>query len=155
MNIFIKLHDKLLLFKYSFRIYIYRLLGAEISKNVKVYGSFTIIGCYKNLEIGQNSSINQGVLFNCRDKIKIGENCHISPYAQLHTGKLIVDKHKKYHLSEPIVIENNVWIASGAIISAGVRIGENSIVGANSVVLGNVDNDSLYAGNPAKKLKEL
>lgn len=50
------------------------------------------------------------------------------------------------------VIGNNVFIGWGATILGGSHIGDNVIIGANSVVSGNVDSNSVYAGNPARKL---
>ena len=49
------------------------------------------------------------------------------------------------------VIGNNVFIGWGATILGGSHIGDNVIIGANSVVSGNVDSNSVYAGNPARK----
>ena len=50
------------------------------------------------------------------------------------------------------VIGNNVFIGWGATILGGSQVGDNVIIGANAVVSGHVDSDSVYAGNPAKKL---
>lgn len=50
------------------------------------------------------------------------------------------------------VIGNNVFIGMGAIILAGANIGDNVIIGAGSVVTGTVEPNSVYAGNPAKKV---
>jgi len=54
-----------------------------------------------------------------------------------------------------IVIENDVWIGMNCIILKGIRIGHGSIIAAGSVVMGDVEPNSLYAGNPARKIKEL
>lgn len=53
------------------------------------------------------------------------------------------------------IIGNNVFIGWGATILAGSKIGDNTIIGANSVVSGEVEADSVYAGNPAKRLMSL
>lgn len=53
------------------------------------------------------------------------------------------------------VVGNNVFIGWGATILGGSQIGDNVIIGANAVVSGHVDSDSVYAGNPAKKLMTL
>lgn len=52
-------------------------------------------------------------------------------------------------------IGNNVFIGWGATILGGTTIGDNVIIGAGSVVKGNVESDSVYAGNPAKKIMSL
>jgi maltose O-acetyltransferase len=125
-----------------------------IGQNVKAYGRFIVINS-SNLAIGNNSTLNEGVHINCRDKVTIGKGVRISTNVQIHTGKLIIDSYPRVHIKAPITIEDNVWIASGTIISAGVTIGKNSVVGSNSVVLNDIEENSFYAGNPAKKIRGL
>lgn len=131
-----------------------KLRGAKVGKGVKSFGKFKVMKP-KNLVIGDNSTLNEGVFLNCRDKVLIGSNCHLSPNVQIHTGKLIFNQFPRVHSSEKIIIEDNVWIATGAVISAGIKISKNSIIGANSVVIDDIDSNCFYAGNPAKKIKEL
>ena len=138
----------------KYRIYKLKFLGATIGKNVKSFGRFTVINP-ANLVMGDNSTLNEGVHINCRDKVFIGKGVRLSTNVQIHTGKLIINTFPRIHTKASVTIEDNVWIASGAIISAGVRIGKNSVIGANSVVIKDVDENSFYAGNPAKKIKSL
>ena len=92
---------------------------------------------------------------NCRNKVIIGKSVRLSTNTQIHTGKLNLNTDPRIHTSEAIIIKDNVWIASGVIISAGVTINENSVIGANSVIINDVEENSFYAGNPAKKIKDL
>ena len=55
----------------------------------------------------------------------------------------------------PVNIKRGAWLGAGCIILPGVTIGEYSIVAAGSVVINDVEKESLYAGNPAKKIKDL
>lgn len=137
------------------RIFILKLKGATLDYSVSLNGSIKYAGNLKNLHIGKNTTINEGVFLNCRDKIIIGNKVRISPYAQLHTGYLDINKKIRFHKKKEITIEDNVWIASGAVISAGVSIGKNSVIGANSVVTKSLKSDTFYAGVPAKKIKEI
>lgn len=61
----------------------------------------------------------------------------------------IVGNQKAVHIGD------NVFIGWGATILAGTQIGENVIIGANSVVSGEVQSNSVYAGNPARKIMSL
>ena len=152
MSIHTYIHNKCQNFINKIRIYKLKFLGAKIGNNVKSYGRFTVMNAV-NLTIGDNSTLNEGVHINCRDKVNIGKWVRISTNVQIHTGKLIINSFPRVHTKAPIIIEDNVWIASGCVISAGVKIGQNSVIGANSVILKDVEANSFYAGNPAKKIK--
>jgi maltose O-acetyltransferase len=116
-----------------------------------------------NVSIGDRSYIN----INCtiidgpqcaQAIITIGKDCFIGPNVQLLSVSHDIDPTKrlaKHNFADDIVIANNVWLGAGVIVLAGVTIGENSVIGAGSVVTKNVEHDSFYAGNPAKKLRTL
>jgi len=148
------IHIYIDLYLNKLRILILKLRGAKVGKGVKSFGKFKVMNP-KNLVIRDYSTLNEGVFLNCRDKIEIGSNCHISPNVQMYTDKLVIDKLPRIHPSEKVIIEDNVWIASRSVILSGVKISKNSVIGANSVVINNVDSNYFYAGNPAKKIKEI
>ena len=54
-----------------------------------------------------------------------------------------------------VIIEENVWIGEKSIILKGTKIGKNSIIGAGSVVSGEVPDNAIFAGNPAREIKKL
>jgi acetyltransferase-like isoleucine patch superfamily enzyme len=133
-----------------YRLFILRAAGGKLGDGIKVYGRFTWLGSARNLAIGDATSINEGVFLNAHDSLSIGKHVHLSPYAQLHTGELEAVPGIKRHITAPIVVEDSVWIASGAIITPGVTIGKNSIVGANAVVTSDVPANSIVCGVPAR-----
>jgi acetyltransferase-like isoleucine patch superfamily enzyme len=57
-------------------------------------------------------------------------------------------------LSREVIIENNVWIGSGCTILPGTKIGEGSVIAANSVVRGTVPKNCIFGGNPGKLIKQ-
>ncbi|TWT27771.1 DapH/DapD/GlmU-related protein [Planomicrobium sp. CPCC 101110] len=125
--------------------------------NLKIFGR-VIIAKPENIEIGKNVSLNEGVHLNARGKIKIGSNVHISTYVVINTGALILDHDEnvdRVHTSQEVVIEDNVWIATGAIINPGVSIGENSVVGAGAVVTRDIPSNSVVGGVPARVIRKL
>jgi len=88
----------------------------------------------------------------------------IEPHFSIAEMVVIRDQNHKYDLSDnplkgqgyesdPIIIGSNVWIASKATILKGVKIGENAVIGAHSVVNKNVAPNSLVAGVPANLIK--
>ena len=54
-----------------------------------------------------------------------------------------------------IIIGKNCWIGMNCTILKGVKIGDNTVIGAGSVVIENCDENSVYRGNPAKKIKDI
>ena len=98
-----------------------------------------------------NNSLNKG-------KISIGDDCLIGPNVQLLAVSHDTDPQKrlaKHNFVDDITIGHNVWLGGSVIILAGVTIGDNAVVGAGSVVTHDVEEQCLYAGNPARKIRSL
>ena len=138
------------------RIQRIKILGVKMGKGAKIWGRIRIEGIPQNISFGDNCSINHGVLLEAGDYIHCGNNVTISAYCQIHTSYLGIDDWpNKNHYRKPVIIGNNVWIASCVIIQSGVEICDNVIVGANSVVLRTLREEGFYAGIPAKKIRDL
>lgn len=106
------------------------------------------------VSIGAYSSIGEGAWVYAKDTITIGCNVCVGNDAKLLTGTHdIASKHFDF-VSKPIVIEDNAWIATGAIILPGVTIGEGAVVAAGSVVTKDVAPWIVVGGNPAKFIKK-
>ena len=90
--------------------------------------------------------------------ISIGDDCLIGPNVQILTINHAVspgERLDKKNFAEDVSIGNNVWIGAGVIILPGVSIGSGAIIGAGSVVNKDVSTNCMYAGNPAKKIRQL
>ena len=114
--------------------------------------------------------------------VKIGNNCHISPYVQLDWlypsqisigdnvaigSNTMIFAHINIGVNEflkttkyprqviPVKIKSGAWINPGCIITAGITIGENSIVSVGSVVTNDVPDYCVVAGNPARIIKKI
>ncbi|MBD0822710.1 sugar O-acetyltransferase [Aestuariibaculum marinum] len=110
-----------------------------------------------NIHVGKNFYAG----FNCTildmAEVKIGDNCLIAPNVGIYTaGHNInpIDRHKT-GFAKPTTIGNNVWIGGHCVIIGGVKIGDNSIIASGSVVTKDVPKNTIFAGNPAKKLKDI
>lgn len=107
--------------------------------------------------IGNCALICPGVRISAATEIVIGESC------MLAQGVFVTDSdwHGVYDRSlaigntAPVKIGNNAWIGDSAIVCKGVRIGENSVIGAGSVVVRDIPANAVAAGNPAAVLKYL
>lgn len=83
---------------------------------------------------------------------KMGENCMILQQVTIGTSVSFFDT-KKLH---PVpIIEDNVYIGSGAKILGGITIGEGSVIGANAVVTKSVEANSLVLGIPGRVVKKI
>jgi len=108
------------------------------------------------IKIGSFCLICPGVRIGSASSVSIGDNCMIASSAYITDS----DWHDIYNRvstgkSRPVKIENNVWIGDSAIVSKGVVIGENSIIGAGSVVVNDIPPNTIAAGNPAKVVRHL
>lgn len=114
-------------------------------------------------DYGYNIFCRENVYFNVNcvildsAKVTIGSNVMFGPGVQIYTSNHPKDflQRRKVEEAKPITIGNDCWIGGNSIILPGITIGNNCIIGAGSVVTKNVFNNSLVAGNPAKKIKEL
>lgn len=91
--------------------------------------------------------------------ITIGNNVHVTSGCQFvtHDGGTLVLRHKEpsLEITAPIVVGNNVYIGMRTIILPGVVIGDNVVIGAGSVVSKSIPSDTVVAGVPAKKIKDI
>lgn len=105
------------------------------------------------IQIGNKNGFS-GVTIAAFNKIVIGNNVKVG------ANVLITDSNwhpedPRSGESFPVVIEDNVWLGVNCIVLKGVTIGENSIIGANSVVVKDIPANSIASGNPCKVLKTL
>ncbi len=132
----------------------------------------------KNISLGNNCCVGRNVEFSTeildgmlriKDNVQINRNCFIdfSGGVYIDSNALISDNVKIYTHTHglnprscprgiPLEIGKNVWLGAASSIMHNVtRIGENSIVAANSVVTKNVPSNVIVAGSPAKVIKQL
>lgn len=112
----------------------------------------------KFISIGDNCYINFGcVILDC-NTVEIGNNVLIGPYTQIYTVHHPIDVRTrllKTAIANPIKIGNCVWIGGGSIICPGVEIGDNTIIGAGSVVVKSLPANVIAVGNPCKILRTI
>jgi acetyltransferase-like isoleucine patch superfamily enzyme len=110
------------------------------------------------LKVGDNSSIGPYAYIGCSGYIEIGNNVMMSPRVSIYSENHVFER-----LDVPMIdqgvkrsfvkIEDDCWIASNAVILAGVTIGRGAVVAAGSIVTRDVPPYSVVAGNPAKVVK--
>lgn len=111
-----------------------------------------------NVFIGDNFYANFNLTLVDDYKITIGNGVLIAPNVTITVTNHPVHPDLRPHgemYSLEVVIEDNVWIASGVIICPGVRIGKNSVIGAGSVVARDIPANVVAVGNPCRVLREI
>lgn len=113
------------------------------------------------LEIGTNSGISNSTIV-CWEKIIIGSNTLIGGGTKIYDtdfhSVIASERNSKTDnniATKPIFIGSNVFIGAGVIILKGVTIGDNCVIGAGSVITKCIPSNQLWAGNPAKFIKEI
>ncbi|MBF0225180.1 MAG: acyltransferase [Desulfobacterales bacterium] len=111
----------------------------------------------KGISIGDYCLICPGVRISAASEIIINESCMIASGAYLTDSDWhgIYDRSFPVGNTKPVILEKNVWVGDSSIICKGITIGENSIIGAGSVVVNDIPANCIAAGNPAKVVKEL
>ena len=108
--------------------------------------------------VGSGTFANFGLVALDVGRIDVGDGVQIGPHVQLLTATHPLDARLRragWEAAEPITIRDNVWLGGGVIVCPGVTIGENSVVGAGSVVIRDVAPDSLAVGSPARVVRAL
>ena len=100
------------------------------------------------------SSIGSGAWVYALYKIAIGKNVCVGEDVRLITGSHDVSSPNFDLVTKPITINDNVWVATGAIVLPGVTIGEGAVVAAGAVVTKDVAPWTVVGGNPAKFIKK-
>ena len=130
------------------------LIGQELDEGFGLFPPF-YTDCGRNIHLEKNVFINSGCHFQDQGGIFIGEGTFIGHNVILATLNHDMNPYTRADIHpKPIHIGKRVWIGSGAIVLPGVTIGDNSVIGAGSVVTKDVPADCVYGGNPAKFIKK-
>lgn len=111
-----------------------------------------------NITFGKKVFLNFSCVILDVCSVKIGENSMFGPNTQIYTATHPLKASKRLDEKEfgkPISIGKNCWIGGNVVINPGVSIGDNTTIGAGSVVVKNIPNDVFAAGNPCKIIKNL
>ena len=108
---------------------------------------------YAIIKIGNNCGFS-GTSISAFKSISIGDNVKCGA----NTFIMDSDWHPEDYrsgLSSPVIIEDNVWLGLNVVVLKGVKVGANSVIGANSVVTKSIPANVVAAGNPCKIIRSL
>lgn len=118
----------------------------KIGKVILNENSFICASGFGRIIINDNVTINRNTIIVSKSEITIGEGTSIGPNVCIYDHDHTITTHgfvKDQFVSEKIVIGNNVWIASNVTILKGTKIGDNSIIGAGTVLKGIIPDNSI------------
>lgn len=132
-------------------------LFGSIGENAWIESPFNCDYGY-NITVGDNFYANTNcTILDCA-KITIGNNVLIGPNVSLYTPNHAIDAEERkegFERSLPINIGDNVWIGGSVTIVPGVTIGDNTIIGAGSVVTKDVPANVIAAGVPCRVIRSI
>jgi acetyltransferase-like isoleucine patch superfamily enzyme len=132
------------------------LTGQIVDETFRLIPPFFTAGG-REIRVGRKVFINQCCTIYDMGGVDIADLVMIGPNVNIITAghPLEPSKRRAYVEAKPIIIEKNVWIATGATIIGGVTVGENSVVAAGAVVTKDVPRNSFVAGVPARFIRSL
>jgi maltose O-acetyltransferase len=111
------------------------------------------------IALGCDNYINNNSVLCAMESIRIGSKCMIGDLVAIYDCDFHeINPAGRFHgmgVARPVIIGNNVWIGSRAMILKGVTIGDNSVIGAMSLVTKEIPANCIAAGVPAKVIRAI
>lgn len=143
------------LIPYQLRKYLYKLCGHNVSR---VFSNCFLGFGNGRLYVGKNSYCNSLCFFDLTDDIIIKDNCSIAMQCSfINASHEIGDSNSRggKGISKKIVVEDGCWICAKVTLLPGVTIGKGCVIASGSLVNKDCEPNGLYAGIPAKRIKDL
>jgi len=123
----------------AMRIMVLRICGVKVGR-----------GCYIGFNVICDTNFPE--LIQIGDEVTVSHNCMFITHTQTPCASRLG---KLYHSLAPINVGDGAWIGAGCILLPGVEIGNDCMIGAGSVVTKSTDRQSMWAGNPIRRIKSL
>ena len=111
-----------------------------------------------NISVGKNFYINHNCTILDGGNVEFGDNVFIAPNCVFSTAGHAIDaeqRGKGLEIALPIKVGNNVWFGANVSVLPGVTIGDNTIIGAGSVVNKDIPSGVIAVGNPCRVIREI
>lgn len=111
-----------------------------------------------NIKVGDNFYANHNLTVLDAGGVTFGDNVFIGPDCGFYTSGHPLDAERRnagLEYAYPITVGNNVWIGGGVRVVTGLSIGDNSVIGAGSVVVKDIPANSVAAGNPCRVIRKI
>lgn len=137
---------------YGWRRWLLRGFGARIGKGVLIRPTVEITYPWK-LTVGDWSWVGDNVTLYTLGEVHIGENAVVSQHCYICSASHDYTLPTFDIYDNPVHIGSEAWVAAGVFIAPGVHIGRGAVVGARSVVLGDIPEMMVCVGYPAKPIR--
>ena len=138
---------------HCYRKFVYRLLGIKIGKGSTIHTKARFYDP-RNISVGEDSIIGEGVVLDGRDLLTIGNHVDIASEVMIYNSEHDVNDESFVATNSPVKIEDYVFIGPRVIVLAGVTIGRGAVIGAGAVVTKDVPPYAIVGGVPAKIIGE-
>lgn len=138
---------------HCFRRFFYRLGGIKIGQGSVIHTKARFYDP-RNIVIGEDSIIGEGVVLDGRDKLMIGSHVDMATEVMIYNSEHDINDENFTAKNSPVVIEDYVFIGPRVIILAGVTVGQGAVVGAGAIVTKDVPPYAIVGGVPAKIIGE-
>ena len=111
-----------------------------------------------NIEVGKNFYANYNCTILDVGKVTIGDNCMFAPNVAIYTAGHPIhpdSRNSMYEYGIQVSIGDNCWLGGNTIVCPGVKIGNNVVIGAGSVVTKDIPDWSIAAGNPCRVIRPI
>lgn len=145
-------------FQYFKRMRMLKRMFAEIGEGCYIEPPFYSNFGGKHIHFGNRIYCNFGCTFVDDTHIYVGDGTMFGPNVVIATAAHPLApalREKGLQYNQPIHIGKNCWFGAGAIVLPGVSIGDNSVIGAGSVVTRDIPSNVVAVGNPCRVLKEI
>jgi len=138
---------------YGYRRWLLRLFGAKIGKGCAIRPTAHIEIPWM-LEMGDYATLGDSSIVYNLGKVTIGRRVTVSQHAHLCAGSHDFSRRDMPLLRPPIAIGDDAWIAAQAFVGPGITVGKGAILGARGCAFKDIPAWEIWAGNPAKKLRD-
>lgn len=137
----------------GFKIFLLRLFGAKIGTGCVVKPNVNVKYPW-NLQIGNNTWIGEHAWIDNLTTVTIGNNCCISQGGFLLTGNHDYASKRFDLIIKPITLEDGAWVGAKSVVCPGVTMKSHSVLAVGSIATSDLEEWSIYQGNPAVKVKD-
>lgn len=134
---------------WSIRKLCYLCMGMKIGHGTRICMKCIIVSPW-NIQIGNNTMINEYVLLDGRGTLKIGDSCSLSMWSIVYTASHRKDSASFQYYERSTKIGSCCWLGSRSVIMPGSVLQDRTIISVNSTFKGLSQTSGIYIGNPAK-----